>query len=1310
MSQAIRQTEQGSSLGREWLETLNLRATLFGNMELMDGDVSLALPSAANARALLAYLLLHRAHPQPRAVLVGILWPDHPEGRARRYLTQALWQLRQSLPGLIEADAENIQITNHISLQIDVEDFRARLASGLAAEKPAQERRAALRQAVQLYQGDLMEGFYEDWALQECERLRECYFSALENLVGLEKAAGRYHQALDLALTLVGADPLREAAHREVMRLYFTLDRPEAAQRQYETCRQILQDQLGTTAGPETQALAGEIARSNTPESAPYLPPALKATRPAISDVRTRQLSLVGRADERSELLNSAESIFDHLGGVILVEGEAGIGKTRLVQEVARDLEWRGGQVLWGSTSPMKVTPPYGPLAQALGSGLTPLRINQLAQVIEPIWLQVLKPFIAELAAFKPDLPPAPALKSDQEHTRLIEAFVQALSGWAQICPSALILEDLQWADSQTLDLLAALPRRLEDLAVVVIGTQRSEEARSYPALWEKLQAIDRAGLRRRMKLERLNERATGELIRNSLGMSRAAPLFEARLYQETEGNPLFVLETLQVLYEEGVLNCDENGQWSTPWDELTNNYAELPLPPAVEQVIKRRLARLIPSLETVLNSAAVLGSDFDLALLSSSLEIESTEMLNAIQELRQRHFLQETAQAYCFSHDKIRQVIYDNLEATERIRLHRQAGAALETRYPERVDMLAHHLMRGEVWDQAVRALMAQGEKAAGQYLAEAALNAYCQARQILQEQRPFEEAQNQALIFDTWAACYPWLKMRGEPEGCAQAVAAMLEFAGLLGQPEYQVKALLQQAAYLLEIANQDEAAYEIAQQVVALAQTHQLTSFEAQAWWRTGLVRKEQMQNQAAESALLKALELYREVGGEQQIIADILLRLVFVYRDLGNMDKARANAEEALELSRSENDILNLALAHNALAWISRSQGKHQEEADHCQMMYEQMHTIGYLYYEGVALNNLSLAHSALADYERAIQASEKALHVFRNLDHKRGQTIQLLNLSSRYKETGRFCQAKSVLKDGLAVAGAMHFADEAARMHLSYAELLTWEKKFDQAQEHIQEATAIAGQLEYPALHANVAYRQGQLDLAREALPVALAAFEKAKELYGEAGWPDYVHLMTSFAAISHFKLGNLAQARQNSEAAMAGLSESVLEACFHHYQIMAAAGETQTARQALKKAVALIQERLLVAPDEACRAKIRQGIPLHKEILTVWAIQGPRQITIHLPSRTAPGGRPLRQEEQVPVTWTVSAPEDEEITGAAARRQHCLQRLLQEAEAQGAAPTIADLAKATGSSQATVKRDLAALRAAGQVVKTRGSN
>ncbi len=1289
---------------------LNLRATLFGNMRLWEGDESLSLPPTANARALLAYLLLHREQPQPRAVLVGVLWPDYPEPRARRYLTQALWQLRQSLPGWIETEAESIYIANNLLLCIDVEVFRAGLAAGLAAERPAPERREALWRAVQLYKGDLMEGFYEDWALQERERLRENYFSALESLLVLEKAAGRYHQALDLALALVGADPLREAVHCEVMRLYFILDRPEAARRQYETCRQILQNELGTTPGPEIQALANEITRSNTPEAAPYLPQTLQPTRPAISSERTRLLSLVGRASERSELLASVEGIFDDLGGVILVEGEAGVGKTRLVQEVARDLEWRGAQVLWGSASPMEITPPYGPLAQALGSSLTPLRMNQLAQVIEPIWMQVLKPFILELAALKPDLPPAPALKSEQEQIRLVEAFVQALRGWAQISPCALILEDLQWADSQTLDLLAALPRRLEDLAVVVIGTQRSEEARSYPALWEKLQAIDRAGLRGRMKLERLNQRATGELIRSSLGTKQAAPLFEARLYQETEGNPLFVLETLQVLYDEGLLNCNESGQWSTPWDELTDDYAELPVPPAVEQVIKRRLARLIPPLRAVLNSAAVLGSDFDLALLNSSSGLESPAVLKSIQELRQRHFLQETAQAYCFSHDKIRQVVYDNLDPNERVRLHRQAGAALETRDPERVDLLAHHLVRGEVWDRAVQALMAQGEKAAGQYLAEAALSAYRQARQILEQQQPFDEAQNQALIFDTWAASYPCLKMRGEPDGCAQAVAAMLKLADWLGKPEYQAKALLQQAAYLFEIASQDEAGHEAAQKAVSLAQAHRLACFEAEAWWRTGLIRKEQMQNLAAETALLKALALYRETGCERQVIVDILLRLVFVYRDLGNMDKARANAEEALELSRQDGDILNLAMAHNALAWISRSQGKHQEEAEHCQAMYEQMHTIGYLYYEGVALNNLSLAHSALADYERAIQASEKALSVFCNLEHKRGQTIQLLNLSSRYKETGRFAQAEGVLKDGLAVAGAMSFADEAARMHLSYAELLTWGKKFDQAQEHLQQAAAIAEQLKYPALYANLAYRQGQLDLARADLPAALAQFEKAKEMYGEAGWPDYIHLMESFAAVGHLKQGDLTEAMQLSKAAIEGLGESVLEVCFYHYQIMCAAGEAQAARHAFKKSVDLIQERLRVAPDEDCRDNIRQGIPLHKEILAAWAAQGPRQITLRLPGRTAPGGRALREDEWVQVTWTVSDPEDEEIAGAAARRQHCLQRLLQEAEAQGAAPTIADLANATASSQATVKRDLAALRAAGQATKTRGSS
>lgn len=291
---------------------------------------------------------------------------------------------------------------------------------------------------------------------------------------------------------------------------------------------------------------------------------------------------------------------------------------------------------------------------------MSPLRAEQLTKLVDPIWLQVLRPLLPNLVAYLTDLSPPAKLDPAQERVRLVEALAHFLSGWAQITPLVLILEDLHWADLDTLEILTRLSQRLDDYGVVILGTYRGEEARAQPAIWERLQALDRAALRGRLTPTRLDAAKTGELIRRSLGLARVAPLFEERLHRETDGNPLFVLETLRTLYDEGLLARDASGEWRTPWDETTRDYAEMPLPPAVERVIARRIAQLAPDLRETLKAAAILGTQFDFALLSLVLggsegtisHLETKMVLAAIAELVRRRFWEELPQAYRFSHE----------------------------------------------------------------------------------------------------------------------------------------------------------------------------------------------------------------------------------------------------------------------------------------------------------------------------------------------------------------------------------------------------------------------------------------------------------------------------------------------------------------------------------------------------------------------------------------------------------------------------------------------------------------------------------
>lgn len=1292
-----------------------LRVQLLGGLALSWDERPLPPISGTAARSLFAYLVMHRDRPHTRDLLAGTFWPDLSDASARRRLTQALWQIRRALgpQPVLWAEGNTIQIEPGLPLWLDVEEFeRQATGGGTGDAAPGTSR---LRLAADLYRGELLAGFYDEWALMERERLRDLFLAVLERLVEVCKQRSEYEHALLHARRLAVEDPWREEAHREVMRLCHLLGRDAEALKQFEVCRQALEEELGAEPSGETAALAQEISRQGSQEEAPYLPqpaPGLfQSTAPAAGG---RPMGLVGREEERAALVSHLEAASGGLGGVVLIEGEAGVGKTRLLQEAARDAEWRDVQVLWGHCREAGGVAPFAPWVEALEGAISPLRAEQWSRLVDHIWLQVLRPLLPGLAAALPGLTAPPRVEPEREQERLVNALVQLLAAWSQAAPLMLVLEDLHWADEDSLAMLAAMGQRLRGQRVLIAGSYRGDEARSRPAVWQQLQALPQVGLRQRLALTPLDARATDELVQRSLGMRLPAPLFASRLHRETGGNPLFVLEVLRALYDDELLFQNEQGEWSTPWDETTEDYGEMAVPAAVERVIAHRLALLKPDERAALETAAVLGDRFDFHLLHETSGQGTARLIAAVDNLARRQLLVELPAAYEFGHDEIRRITYRSIGAEERKAIHRRAADALEARPPgprPGQAAVAYHLAQGEVWDRAVDAYAAAGREAAAVYAAESALQAYGQAAAILEEHQPFPIDQGIGRHLDLLAARCPLLHQRGEREACRADVEAMLSLAGSVSDPERQVEALLQQAEYLHKAASEYEAARQAAEKALALAQEHNLRRAEARAWLTIGTAWKQQGHSAPALEAYQRALDV-QQAGAAEAV--DIYVGLIMTYRDMGDLDKAQETAQIALERAQAGDDRIASARVHNALAWIARAQGNHQAEAEHCRAMLAHMQAIGHRYYEGVALNNLSLACSALGDYGSAIDASEQALAIFGQIGYQHGQVISLLNLSSRYKATGQLAQAQRVLAEGLPLARELSLADDEARMLSSLAELLTNAGQYDAAGEALDRAEQLAREMGSVYLLATIHFRAGELALASGAYGQAVERFEQSLREYEASGYAYYQISTRSFLAAAHHRLGDLATAVRLSRQAMAEMESQPedtpsLDVYWHHYQIMTAAGEPEAAYAALQRAYAELQKRYATLTDPVWQRGYIEDVPLHRQIVAAWKAYEPRRLTIRLPRAGAPTGRPLRDDEHVAVTWTVETPEDGAVAGNAGRRQARLSRLLGEAAEQGAAPAVEDLAAALVVSVPTVRRDLAALRRAGCPVETRGS-
>ena len=1199
---------------------LSLRIRLFGQFELAWGDAPLPTPRSSVACSLLAYLVVHHDRVFPRDVLAGAFWPERPDAAARRALSQALWQIRQSLrsaAGRLAAKKDSVAFLLHPDDWLDVADFEERARTSATR---------LLEQAVALYRADFLEGSYDDWALLERERLRELYLHALEQLITLHKQRGDYEQALTYAQRLAAADPLREAAHRELLRLYHLLGRTRAALEQFATLRELLAQELGISPSPTTVALYQEIAAELEEAATPHLPVALPPP-PLLRDLA--HLPFVGRTSERAALIDGLQTAIQGRGRLALIEGDAGVGKTRLISEIIADARWRGFQVGLGKVDQLAAAAPYQLLRDALSPLLTPLRIAQLVELVEPLWISVIVPLFPAIAEYLPELPSLAPLKPHEEWRRLGEGFIRCLTGLAAIAPLLLVLEDLHWADEATLAALLHLAPRLPASRVFLILTYRTAEARARAVVWEALSTLDRDLPLLRLRLPSFERAEAVTLVRRALGASAAdagATAFARRLEDETGGNALFLVESLKSLLEQGSLVPSPDGGWVLPSGDLS-----LPTPASVQELIGGRLARLSLPLRTVLEWVAVLGDDADFPVLSHVSDTELTTLLPALQELVQRGFLVETESRHRFEHDLVRDVIYQAISPQQRQSLHARAGDALEILHPGRVEPLAQHFDRGGIRHKALTYTLQAGERAGAVYDYEAALARYRQAL---------------ALVGDDLAARWD-----------------------VLARQERTLDAL-----------SRREAQSEALDEMLCLAETLDAPVLQARAYHRQGWREVLAGEPVRALSLLDKAIALAR-TAGERDLLGDCLTSAARAWWRIGDVARCQAAVEEARVILRETGNRLNENRVLNMLGNLHLGMTGNYAQALTCFEENQRVaHELGDRYREAAAQANAGITRTLLGRYQRSQEALAEAYQVMVRIGDRNWQGIILHWQGANYRGLGDLGQAQTAAEESLGICrevGDRNF--EIAALELLGLIALDRDEP-EQARLYFQQASEVA--------QAN----QQTMD------------------------WT----IQQSHLALACLHLGYLEEARRLSEQAIATLEESgerfshAREIYFECYQIVAAAEGSAVARPYLERAYQVLQDMAADIDDPDLRRSFLENVAVNRAIVTAHRLgRLPlplRRQTVRLPAAGVPTGRPLRDDEYIEVIWTVAAPEDDEVSGKTARRRQRILRLLREAGEQSAAPTVTALASALGVGERTIKRDLAALRAAGHEVRTRGSH
>jgi DNA-binding SARP family transcriptional activator/predicted ATPase len=1183
-----------------------MRVWLFGNLRVEIDGQARALPEG-KLQSLFAYFLLHPGVTHRREALAELLWPETQPERQRRNLSTALYRLVQATgEGWLQVKGERLGIEQSENLLVDLWAFD-KLAQ--AADQQA------LEQLLGLYQGDLLPAIYDEWILSERWRRREIYLNALYTLGSTREEQDALHEALLIFEQLIQAEPLREEAWRGLMRCQAKLGRLSQAFATYQNLEKRLLQELNTRPTVETRALAFQL------QAELEVARAVDATQPA-----TR---FVGRLGERARLLARLDQARGSQGGIALVLGEAGMGKTRLATELHNATGWRGWQVAWGSGDEYTLPGPLEPLRAALQAALPLPRQQQLSQIIDPSWLGL-------LAGWLPDAPGSEQSATLAERPQLLLAIRNLLVGLQRIIPHVLILDDVQWADASLWSVLDELRPALAEMAVLVVLCARSDELRQQPQAWAIVEQWDQDG-ELILHLQGLSR----EEIASLLGSELAGDQVE-RVAQISGGNPLLALELARL---------------GEPEELVSKNVT-------ISDLVFRRLTGISNPAQYALQAASVLGGSFEYAMLVETLSqarFPVDRLPTLMGECERLGILTLEYSGYRFTHETLRTAIYTHLTKQLRAEWHRHALSAFLRRADAGQLTLLRHAEEGGDHLAAAGYALAAGQQALQVFSYPSAIRLFTSTLESL----PAEDtARRFQALYGRQAA------LEGLADYPAQALDLQLlgELAGQLGDPQRQLLAQVSQARY-----HANTGAFERAQEI--------------------------------AGAALARAAELADD--RQQAEIHEILGRAA---RELGDYPQAEACYNAMLVCSNRLDDELGQANALQALGIIAQRTGDYPKAVQIHQQAADRAAQTSNRVFEIRILSNLAIDYWGMGDYVKAAEAFEHSLVVCRQIGDRRAEASALVNLGSLAGLNGDYERSLELFEQALGILRLMHntlgIATTLSNLATTYSNL----GRYGEALRRYQEALALNRQMGRRRGEGYNLHGQGEIYLELGMLDEARQDLELALQIRGELG--ERVNRLITLAALAQLNLAD-----DQPEVARALLAEAldILQPDmdpdtrqYVHYtasQVLIARGETNLSRAHARLAYQAMQELASELPPEA-RQRFLANNPLNRKVQAAWqAYAG--TITVHLARLDAPMGRKLRESDLVPVTWQIHMPEDEIIQNQAEQRRKRILRLLEEAAAQGGAPTDDDLAQALGVSRRTILRDLAHLAASGYQPNTR---
>lgn len=1148
-----------------------LHIELFGHAGATAGGVPVRFAKRATTLSLLAYLILKNGAPVSRSTLAFTLFADEPEENALAELRRYLYLAAKALPPTeipwIAADADIVRWTGERDrCRIDVVEFD-RLAKDTGS----------YASAVALYRGDLLEDAYDDWIIERRESFRSRYLDMLAHLVGTSRRSRDHTAAIAYAQRLLAADPWREDVLRNLMAVRYATGDSAGALAEYARFSSRLHDEMRELPMPETIAVRDAI-RANAP-----LPGDVTDRREPQTRRRERPfLTFAGRGSELERLHALWRRAARGQGMAVLVGGEGGIGKTRLCGELASLVESEGGRVFAGGTSAPESIP-YQSLVEALRSALallaapaalSPARGATLARVL-PELRDAEGPGVAQ-----------PTPQDDGENARLLEAIADAAVTLARPRPLLLVLEDLHWAGNSTLEALARVARRAENAPMLVVATYRDEEvgpAHALRALTRELRAEQRLATIDLGRLDRSDVEAivaNVELPERDLGVAD-------RLYRYTEGNPLFLSETIADLLERRrVERPDAEG-----------------VAAGIARIIGARTAELGDEARAVAEVAAVAGYGCNAELVREVTALSPGALSAAFNELLDRRILRDAGTRYdgdyVFTHHLIAAAVYAAIEPAVRKRRHARIAHVLENTSADRGAALASELARhydaAELPHEASRWYAAAARQSASVFALDEAVGFATRAL-------AFETEIPARVDLLRWRET--WRGRRGDREGQR---ADIDKLATLIDDRDERERFdLLRRRLLLARSLGESDGELALIGEMAAVAERANDERLRAETLLQRASLAVSLSRHAEARQPAAAALAHFESLSDAAAQVACLSL-LVEISANVGDEAATRAYLETLRERASTQADRAVEAQALRVAAQAALLVQRYAECRDLTREVLPLTQRLGDVDAEALAHIRIAVTSAWLEDFEEAERGFDRAVEILEATGNKRALAIALTNRVLMEMRLGRFEEAQTLIERSNRLCETVR----ERRTVIVNANNLSFIRfqigDLDGALQWARAAYEGAREIAFPVFEAaalsnlgNAERAAGQVDAAIEHMETGIA-LRRAHQSPGDYA-DDLADLCAAYAQAGRLEdaLGCAAEIETIASSPLTGsfCPHLVLSSAAKGF---AAGGDRRKAREFSRRALAELERFSAAIADPAKRASFL-AIPANAEI------------------------------------------------------------------------------------------------------------